>query len=999
MKIYQALTLLLCVSIFATNGCHRKPLPVKDEEKAFSEEYPAWRKPELAVTELSITPKRADAGELITVLATVSNIGGGDTERATLIFSLNGDEKKRVPIAPLLSGASAQKEYNWKARIPGPHKVRAHLDLEPDSIDWLFSNNAMDDTIYVSGERKPTPELIFETSHFSALQPISRKPFTIPIVIHNPSFAKISNIPITFYIDDDRISVDRIRSLGPGDRQDFRISWPLVTPGEHIVTAQMDLPEDFPDRLQRNIRSWRLVVPDRTMLYSKLQKDKWVPIGPRIINDYWHKGAVGRMNAIAIHPDPTYSGTIYAGGGWRDGWGNGLNSDSGLWKTESSGSTWQPIGDKLDSMVIGAIAIDPKHPEIVYAATGQAVREPRGAGIFKSIDGGQTWSMFASRSVAGGVSRMVIRYPRHNEVMIYAGTNRGVLRYKSIDPYAISSSTFEWDLIKTGQIRDLVVHPINHSKVFASIDDDGLYRTDRGETAVVESGPNSHDWEKIGDKSFPKISTKADQILHVDIHQNSPNFLIVGILKPSSGVRFALYWSKDSGENWEILKEYAANELDESLYNPYVHIHPATPAPFITVYFGGVLLYKWVGVPGTNEGQGKTFRIHGDGVDKKDLKFYPIAYGPLMQDRYISLGDQGVYLCKVAPAENEYNDPQKEFVKEGDPEKKYFKSRDECGHRNYNLCVTQFYDFDISKTNPNLIIGGTQDTGNILYEGSLDWRFLNRGDGNYTLIDPTNPKIMYDQKQTFDSTSRSVDGGKKWNDAHKGLPKGYGSKAYITHDPKSQGNLLAAGDQVYYTYNGGSSWTAVGPTNSNFAGPVTRVAIQYDERIGFAGNWVAGTETGQIWFRHKPHSYQNWDLIFERNSDPASVQSIAFSVADPDVFYAVFNGGNNSERIYRFEMHHSNPPAWIPTNITRNLPTNIEFYVIAGDPINPFVAYLGTNKGVWRWEHHSDSILKWRPYNDGLPLTTVVDLLPVTKTNSIIAATKGRGAWIIITGP
>jgi photosystem II stability/assembly factor-like uncharacterized protein len=979
--------------VFLITGCHPKPYSNIEGKREFFEEYPAWRKPELAVTNLSIEPERIDPGDSVSLLAAVSNIGADDTCKTTLVFTLDGLEIKRFPIAPLRPSDVTLKRHVWSVNTPGRHKARAHLKLGKDCVDWLVKNNFKDATVRVSGEENPIPELEFEIAIFDTLQFIPGKSYTIPIIVHNPSFAHISNIPIMFYIDSDLVMQDMIRSLEPDERMELRIPWQEVTPGEHMVTAKIDLSDEFQDNKKQNIRSWHVIVPDRTVLFKSPQKDKWASIGPRIID----KGWVGRMDAIAFHP--IYQDTIYAGGGGK---GNPFRHAAGIWKTENGCASWLPIGDKLDSMVISAIAVDPKNPDIIYVGTGD---EFSGAGIFKSTDGGKKWYHFASNLVARRVSKIVVRYPKPDEVMIFAATNRGVLRYKSNYSFALTSDFNEWDVIKSGNVRDLAVHPTNHSIVFASIEDDGLYRTKVGENAIVESSPTNHNWTKMTN-GLPSISRDDRQSLTVDIHKKYPNILFAMIQNPEPDIRYALYLSTDLGgpdivppdseDSWKLVQEYAAGELDGGLYNPYIRIHPDSLHPYITLYFGGQYLYKWIGSLDTEEVEGKTFIVSGivnmkAGVDMKALEFHPE-----ITDAYFSLGDQGVYKCKIESALNEYNNPK------NIQGKMYYESRDECKSRNNDLRVTQFYDFDVSATDPNLIIGGTQDTGNILFEGDIDWKFLhieNYGDGYYSLIAHNDPKIMYAQFQSLDSTMGTVDGWQSWYNAHTGLPHGYGSSGYIAHDPDLPGNLLAVGNQVYYTYDGGKSWEGVGPNDTKFNGPVTRVAIQ---NRGNRFVWVAGTENGQLWILNKPHTYfssKPWKQFFERDGDPAQVQSIAFSHSDPDVFYVAFDGGSDSERIYRFKMYNLDPVSLLYDNVTYNLPPSIKPNVIAGDPNEPFVAYLGTNKGVWRWELQTESIEKWCHYNTGLPLTNVTDLLPVPQTGSIIAATYGRGAWSVITGP
>ncbi|HEV8148390.1 MAG TPA: sialidase family protein, partial [Bryobacteraceae bacterium] len=110
-------------------------------------------------------------------------------------------------------------------------------------------------------------------------------------------------------------------------------------------------------------------------------QDAWKAIGPKPINFSAGFITSGRVTAIAV--DPRNNDVIYIGG-----------ADGGIWKTTDGGTTWTPLTDQEASLSTGAIALDPSNPDIVYVGTGEqnfAVDNYNGAGILKSVDGGQTW--------------------------------------------------------------------------------------------------------------------------------------------------------------------------------------------------------------------------------------------------------------------------------------------------------------------------------------------------------------------------------------------------------------------------------------------------------------------------------------------------------------------------------------------------------------------------------------------------------------------------------
>ena len=132
---------------------------------------------------------------------------------------------------------------------------------------------------------------------------------------------------------------------------------------------------------------------------------------------------------------------------------------------------------------------------------------------------------------------------------------------------------------------------------------------------------------------------------------------------------------------------------------------------------------------------------------------------------------------------------------------------------------------------------------------------------------------------------------------------------------------------------------------------------------------------------------------------------MAFSPNDQDVLYVLYSGGDIYRRVQRLEM--ISPGSWVGSWINDNLGSKVTINqvevglyprVICGDAHRSDVAYVGTDHGVFRWDGTKPTYDSWQAYNDGLPLTTVVDL-KVGPDKMLYAATKGRGAWVVITGP
>jgi hypothetical protein len=363
-----------------------------------------------------------------------------------------------------------------------------------------------------------------------------------------------------------------------------------------------------------------------------------------------------------------------------------------------------------------------------------------------------------------------------------------------------------------------------------------------------------------------------------------------------------------------------------------------------------------------------------------------MEWSPHEPDTYYVCCDGGIWRCTYKP-----------------------DAADDCIHRNYDLRVTQFYDFDASQINTNLMIGGTQDCGTIMYQGTPDWKIIRSGDGAYSLIGPGD-QIFYAQLQYLNDTARSNKGVNTgwwdWNPAKgtgaRALPEdrkwaGYWWNSYITVHPKDANTVFAQGDQVYYTDDGGKTWETKGPKGIAVKGDVTRVVIQPQ-----TFNWLAGTDKGQIW-EVPSGGVGTWHRVDE-HPDHAIIVSMAFAPTNHEVLYVAYQNCDPYRRVQRLEKDASGTwiGTWVSGNYwgtTGNLPANVYVMAIVGDGHSDSVVFVGTNKGVFRGDVNAPLYDMWHPYNDGLPLIEITDLLVDNTSKELRAATFGRGAWSVITGP
>lgn len=948
-------------------------LTLEVQQELFEEEVPSWNMPDPSIAEVAVEPERADPGEMVEVRATVANDGTGPVGSPTLVVTADDAEILRAHVDPLAPGEQREYLATWTAGEPGEHAIFAELESNGTGFDGNPLNDARTATLRVSGETDPQPEIEMGDIDFGSLQLAAGEPSAIPVPFKNPGFAPVENVPVVVSVDgvplpsppgDDRLGV-RL-DLGPGEEQILDFPWNDVTPGMHKITAAVGLSIPYPD-VSTEVQSWCAAIPDETVLHAQPGLDEWASLGPRQLTHDTVAAPVGRIDRVAL--DEQNTSVLYAGA-----------PAGGLWKTTDGGQTWTPLGDKWPNLHVGAVAVDPRHSEIVYVATGSAWYGG-GFGFLKSIDGGDTWYVFASTDVSKGASSLEVRYLDSGELVVYAASDRGILRYRSSDPWATKSAPSEWTVIKSGLPTDMVVSPADPTLVYASltVDEpsavlmrdvrvlDGLYRTRNADDPVPV-------WKRL-DSGFPPTAGHPDPaqkpgFLKLDVYRSDPRYVYAAITHPLGVDRLAvefppflgIYRSDDEGDSWQRLYyHYPGNGT-----NSFLRVHPNRHQ----IYFGGVKFFTRL----VDSFWGPERQIPPVHDDLKDLQF-----SRHFANTYYVTSDGGVWRCTSSAA-----------------------GTDSCIPRNSDLRVTMFYDLDASATDSDLMIGGTQDNRTILYQGQPDWLSLpTGGDGLFSLIAPSSNQFMYAQYQSLDSVSRSVDGGKSFVSARAGLPSGYTAmKVDFKASPTDPLYLISGGDQVYWTGTGGAQWSKMGPpgrlvepAGAKFRGYVSRVAF----RPGQTPEWIAGTNQGQIWYT--PAASLKWYLLFE-HPHRARVNSLAFSPVDPDRLYVSFTSTTAANQdVYVFEKTGSDPDAWASTRITGDFPTGrCTPQVVAGDGYTTGKVYVGTNAGVFRGTEAPTGWV-WEPYDDGLPLADVRDLLVDPVSKELRAGTFGRGAWAVETGP
>jgi photosystem II stability/assembly factor-like uncharacterized protein len=682
--------------------------------------------------------------------------------------------------------------------------------------------------------------------------------------------------------------------------------------------------------------------------------DVWRSIGP--------KNQAGRTISLAVHPwNPNI---VYAG-----------SASGGLWRLTITGDepgdySWEHIQTGYPVLGVGAIAINPKDPDVMYIGTGEVygyqgkdgdlfgsywmrIRGNYGIGVLKTIDGGKSWekSIDWTRNQSRGVLSLAI--DPVNPDVVFAGTTEGVYRTKN--------AGLTWEHIHSVVMAvDVKINPNNPNLIFASCGNlgtpgHGIYRSlDQGET-----------WTLLT-KGLPTSWTGKTKL---DIFPSSPSTVYADIC--NQWERIGLYASEDAGKSWQLLSTMEGVDLtqNQGYFSHFVRVNP---------HDQNKIFIAKVGYQYSNDG-GKTFTkanpditafVNDPTIAHVDL--HAFANHPQEPDSFFIAGDGGVYLTKDGG----------------------------ITFRNLNngYVSTQFYQgFACSSTDPNLAVGGMQDNGSALYLGIPDWKLhITPGDGGYAAIDPTNNDIVYASSQRLiiqRSSNRFIDID-NWEystpflilDQNKQPHGTTESVAFIApfvlaeHD-----KLYAATNYVYRSEDGGRTWAVTNGDRPLNELPVVAMA-------------VAKSDTDVVYAATAPYNPlgvrpeifitrdggRNWANI-TGNLPDRYIVDIAISSVNTDIVYVALSGFG-SPHLYR----SLNGGLYTWENISFGLP-DVPTSAIAIDPKDHRIIYLGNDLGIWVSTDFGNS---WNVFREGLPEAVLVMDLSISEEARIIrAATHGNGVF------
>ena len=703
----------------------------------------------------------------------------------------------------------------------------------------------------------------------------------------------------------------------------------------------------------------------------------WRAIGPAVMG--------GRLDDVAVvERNPSI---IYIGA-----------ASGGLWKTINNGTTWEPLFDREGVASIGDVAIVQSNPDIVWAGTGEPNNRQSstfGDGIYKSIDGGKTWKHMGLRDTHH-IGRVVIDPIDPDVVYVAAlghlwGPNRERGLYKTTDGGATWTNTnFIND--DTG-FADVAMHPANRHILYAA-----AYQRRRTAWGFSGGGPGSGLYKTSdGGKTWKKITQGLPDgtigRIGLDVSRTSPNVVYATVENRGGG---GVYRSDDAGETWQ--KMSATNP--RPMYYSQIRVDPTNDRRiyvlggdfFVSNDGGRTFADPKTGRAGANTTMTSTYDVgvHGD--------HHALWIDPANANHLILGGDGGLYFSYDGSVtwDKVNNIPLAQFYAVGvDMQTPYriyggqqdthswggpSSTRRQIGILNSDWMQVDFGDGQYAQVDP-----GDPTT---LYieanDGSLKRVHLTTGDRrsirpypsagepahrfNWTApiqISPHDPKTLwFGGNRVFKSTDR----GDTWT-ASQDLTRAEDRDKLPIMGVMPSPEMLSRNDGV-------SAW-----------GTITSLA---ESTVSRGVVW-AGTDDGNVQVSRDGGA--SWTNVVDRIGGAPKgsyVSRVEPSHRDAGTAYVSFDRHRHDDFAPYVYMTADFGHTW--KSIAANLPKTGWVNVVKEHPRNPNVIVAGTETGLFV---SLDRGGRWIRFTGNIPTVPVDDLVVHPRDNDLIVATHGRAIYVL----
>ncbi len=554
----------------------------------------------------------------------------------------------------------------------------------------------------------------------------------------------------------------------------------------------------------------------------------------------------GRTNSFAFHPTIQTTFFIAAAGG-------------GVWKTTDGGAHFSPMTDNISALTSGAVAVDPTNGNVVYVATGElnySLDSYFGDGIFKSTDGGTTWTKIATTSIGSYFSSLVIN--PQNSSIIYAAGSAGV--YKTTNAGASWSSTNS-----NSYANSLVMDPTNPQTLYVTT---GFYNAN----IIRKTTDGGASWTTLTN-GLPASHAARTTLA---ISASNPSIVYASIANDTSYALLGLYRTTDGGATW-VLQNSSTNYLGgQGWYDNSITVNPTNSS---LVVAGGLDVYT-----STNGGASFTQRSLWSTTNASRFTHADIHYLGYDGTNLYCGSDGGVYLST--------NDGSS------------------WSDMNQTVSTLQFQSADYDPTNTLKMYGGTQDNDKeYTTNGGTLWYQNTTGDGGYTVVDPVNTNYVYGQ-YVEGSIMRSTNSGSSFTEFSPTASSGGLFYNPYRMAPGDHNTIVFGRGDVWktttaQTATSNTGWTQIASTTTVGGGSVSAIGISATSTskiyIGTDdGRILVTTDNGGTWSTSTGFPY---------------VSDFAVDDANDSVCYATCTGFSATQHVFKTT---NSGATW--SSITGNLP-------------------------------------------------------------------------------
>ena len=689
----------------------------------------------------------------------------------------------------------------------------------------------------------------------------------------------------------------------------------------HLIAAEQ------PDARQFSALQWRLIGPFRA-------------------------GRVTAVSGVTGDPNTFYFGT--PGGG--------------VWKTTDGGQVWRPIFDRERIPSIGALAVAPSDPRVLYVGTGE---QTRGRGLFRSADGGATWTGAGLQDVL--FIQAIVVDPKDPNIVVVAGNSVGIgLLWHPLPRWAYtadrgifktSDGGKTWKKVyaddKSLGVVDMCSDLSDPRMLYAVV-----YRAGSGSgdtkveatSEVLKSADEGSTWSPLKSTGLPE---KARKRLGIIVAPGTDGKRVYAIMDQG------FFRSDDGGASWR--QSTKDPRVIGSEYFSRVFVDPKHPD---VVYVAQTSLYR------STDG-GQTFAAYVGAPSGDD--FHVLWIDPTDPARMILGVDQGAIISVDAGRtwSSWYNQP-----------------------------TGQFYHASTDNAFPYRVYGAQQDSGTagVLSRSDYgeilaqDWYSVGGFEYAFITPDPRDPNLVYSGGWYGSVVRLDRNTGQVATVFEKGQKYRAGQMPPLVFSPQDPSLLYMGMQNVLKTRDGGVNWEEISPDLTGFH--------EIEEREGEAepgrprppsitslspspvqdGTMWAGTSNRLVHLTQD--SGKSWKNVSPPGlSEPVQILYVEASHHDAGTAYLTAGATRESTSSYVARTHDYGQ-SW--QKIVNGFPEDEMVRVVREDPKRRGLLYAGTDTGVFvSWDDGDH----WQPFSLNLPASPVTDL--EVHGNDLVISTFGRAMWVL----